>query len=129
YFGHVFNYSTDEQATVRAAGNRKLWRRSVLLLHQIFRISDEVGEDILLLVEHSRLIPRLSVFAAPPDVRDRIDASHLHPHQVCGRKRRSLGDIESTVSVESRKVAAVETSTHFHHYTHQESRSILARVE
>ena len=78
------------------------------VLDQMLGHGDEVVEDVLLLLEHARLVPRLAVFGAAAHAGGHPDAAALEPRRHVLPVRRQHADREPAVAVEHRRVAAVE---------------------
>src|SRR3546814_4830927 len=64
---------------------------------------DEVVEDILLLVEPPGVVPRLAIFAAAAQVRDREHAALVDPREPGRREGGGHRDVEATIAIEQRR--------------------------
>ena len=103
----------DEQSAVAAAGDGEFGGRGVLVGDEPFGEGDEVVEDILLASAGAGIVPGFAVFAAAAEAGLRVDAAHLHPHDVGGRELGHEGDVEAAVGVEQRGCGAVELRVPF----------------
>ena len=78
-----------------------------LLTYDVFRGGDEVVEDVLFLLEHARLVPRLAVFAAAAYVRRRVDTAPLQERNHRRAELRRFRDAEPALPVQHGWVRAV----------------------
>ena len=80
--GSLVQDGADEKPSVRAAADRELLLLRVAFLDEELGRRDEVVEDVLFVVERSRLVPFLAVLAAAPEVGLRVDTAELQPDEV-----------------------------------------------
>src|SRR3546814_6312804 len=74
----LVGHRADEQPAVRPALDRELALAGDPFADQIFARGDEVVKDVLFLVEAPGVVPRLAIFAAAAQVRDRqIGRAHV----------------------------------------------------
>ena len=74
-------------------------------------------------------MPGLSVLPTAAKIGEGVNAAHLQPGNVGGREGRSHGDVESAVSVEQRRIVAIELDAFLRRDEHWDSRPVFARVE
>src|SRR3546814_2353319 len=113
----ISDWSSDvcsSDLAVRAALDRELALAGDPLANQKFARGDEVVEDILLLVEPPGVVPRLAIFAAAAQVRDREHAALVDPREPGRREGGGHRDVEATIAIEQRRrsLAAVEAFLH-----------------
>src|SRR5258706_211610 len=72
----------NQQAAVAAAGDGELRGGRIFVLDEPLGRADKIIKHILLFELHSRLMPILTVFAAAPEVSNRIHAAHLQPDEI-----------------------------------------------
>ena len=73
-----------QQAAVGASTNGEAIGRGVVVVDEIFGGREKVVEDVLLLLEHGRLVPRLSVLVAAAQIGQREESALLHPPRILG---------------------------------------------
>ena len=61
--------------------------RGVLVVREVVRARDEIGERVLLGHHPAAFVPRFAEFAAAADVRDGVDHPPLQQRDACGRER------------------------------------------
>jgi hypothetical protein len=115
-----------QQSAVRAAEQRELRMRRVMLRDQIFARGREIVEHVLLFGEHAFLVPAFAIFLAAPDIGDGVDAAGIEPEPP-GRaeKRRRLADAVAAITVEQRGIPAVELRGFFHDHIDGNFRAVL----
>ena len=118
----------DQEASVRSPRDREPRRARVLAGDQPLGGGDEVVEDVLLLVEHPRLVPRLAELPATAQVRHREHAAVLDPERRARREERPDADVEPAVAGEEGGVAAVEADAVPVRDEHRDLRAVLGRV-
>ena len=64
----------------------------------------KVVEDVLLLLEHAGLVPFLAELAAAAKVGQGVDAAGLDPERRARRESRRLGECETAVAGQERRV-------------------------
>ena len=74
----------DQQSAVGAAADRQVCWVGVLMRDQPIGGGEEVVKDVLLVLEHARLVPLLAKFTTATQIRHCINAAHLCP---VGRER------------------------------------------
>src|SRR3546814_20772213 len=99
-----------EQPAVRPALYRDLALASDPFADQIFARGDEVVKDVLFLVEAPGVVPRLAIFAAAAQVRDRQQPALVDPGEPGRRKGGSHRDVETAIAGKQRRraLAAVD---------------------
>src|SRR5579884_432624 len=105
-----------------------LWR-SVLVRDEIFGSSEEIIEDILFFLEHSRLVPGFAVLASAAQVWLRVEAALLHPPRKLRIPVGCHGNEESTISEHQRGCLAIALQPFFRRDEHWHARSIFRVVE
>ena len=118
-----------KQATVGVALDGETFRGSVALLDQIFGGPCEVVKDVLLLAQHAGVVPRLAINSAAAQVRNRVNAAHFQPYRQYRIEVGSYGDVESAISVQHRRVAAIQLDALFRDDEHGHLGTIFRRVE
>ncbi len=104
-----FSHRAANQNAARAtAENAEPVGTGPLLRDQPFRAGDEVLPRIRLGGLEAALVPLLPVDTATTRIGDRIDAARIEPCQSAHAVERFLGDTVTRVSVEDRRIAAVE---------------------
>src|SRR5207247_5588475 len=83
-----------QQAPVRAAPDRELRRRRITLRDEILRGGHEIVEYVLLLLVHSRRVPRFPGLTASPQVRHGVYTAQLEPREPARRADRRETDLE-----------------------------------
>jgi hypothetical protein len=78
------HHRANKKTTVRSAANRRGSALTCTSRNQVFAGRDEVVEDVLLLLEHPRLVPALAVFAPPRMFASAYDAALFHPRDHAG---------------------------------------------
>ena len=120
---------SDQQTAVRTAADRQLVRRGVFLGDEVFGRRDEVVENVLLVFEHARLVPRFAVLRAAAQVGHAVDAALLDEHHGRGPERGRLVDLEAAVGIEVAGIPAVEFHILAAGDEHRHLRAVLRGVE
>ncbi len=90
----------DEQAAVRAPGDRQPLGRRDPVRDQPGRRRDEVVEHVLLVAEHAGAVPALAVLAAAAQDRQRVGPAALEERDRRGRPGGQHADVEAAVAGE-----------------------------
>src|SRR3546814_20472493 len=90
---------------------------------------DEVVEDILLLVEPPGVVPRLAIFAAAAQVRDREHAALVDPREPGRREGGGHRDVEATIAIEQRRRSLAAVEAFLHHDEHRHLGAVLRLIE
>src|SRR5215218_1809503 len=72
---------THQQSAIRASRRGQAVAARVAVVSQPFGGTYEIVEAVLLVTHHPRLMPRLTILPAAPNVRYGHDTSVLQPHQ------------------------------------------------
>src|SRR5207247_9889769 len=96
-----------EEAAVAAPLDGQLFPRRPSARHQPTRGGDEVVEDVLFLLQHSRPVPVLAVLTAPAQVGQGEEPAAVEPYEGRRAEGRRLIDVEPAVAVEKRGPLAV----------------------
>ncbi len=98
-----------QEAAIAAAFSAKVRARRHATLHQVRCDGGEILVCSRPVCLERRLVPRRTILAAAPDVREHKHPAAIKPcrpqHAIIGRK---LGDLESAVAGEQRRVAAIQ---------------------
>ena len=121
--------STHQQTTIRATGDSQLLRRGVTLSDQILGSCDEVVKNVLLVFEHTCLVPLLAILAATTQRYLSIDTALLHKHNMVGRECGGVADIETAITIEIYGVLAVEFHILTMNEEHRHLRTVLRGEE
>src|SRR5262249_25751087 len=109
--------------------DREPLRPRVAVADQVLGGGAEVVEHVLLLVEHARLVPLLTVLAAAAETGRRVDAATLEPRDRLAREVRRRRGAEAAVAEQVDRVVAVELQVLAMHDEHRNPRAVLALVE
>ena len=121
--------STHQQTTIRATCDSQLLRRGVTLSDQILGSRDEVIEYVLLVFEHTCFVPLLAILTATTQRHLSIDTALLHKHNVVGRERGCVADIETTITIEIYGILTVEFQILAMNEEHRYLRTVLRGEE
>src|SRR5579872_654122 len=121
--------SAHQQSAVRSARDRKVLRRGVFLRNQVVRCCEPVVEHILLLLEHTGLVPRFAVFAAATKIGVREPATLLKPPRPLRIPDRRLAQVEAAVTAHQQPFGSVLLQSFFAGDEHGNLRTILRLVE
>ena len=77
--GALREHRAHQQSAVAAALDGEAIARRVAALDQPLRRGQEVVEDVLLLLQHARLVPGLAVLAAAAEVGQRVHPALFQP--------------------------------------------------
>ena len=105
--GLLVQHRADEQPAVRAAGDGEAGRLGDRVVDQELGGGDEVVEDVLLVLQHSRPVPALAVLAAAPQVDLYVDPAAFEEHEIRRIEARGQADVEPAIAVEQGGVVAV----------------------
>src|SRR5579875_4169131 len=75
--------SSHQETAVGTAGDGEVLGRSVLFFDQVFRGSDPVVKDVLLVFKHGSLVPCLAVFISAAQIGESEPAAPLEPPGGC----------------------------------------------
>src|SRR5207244_2694544 len=75
---------------------------------------DEVIEDVLLLLKHSRLMPRLAIFPAAAHAGFGEHTAALHPRDSRGIKSRRRADAEPAISAKDAEMISIKLQALLH---------------
>ncbi len=100
-----------------------------MLGDEIFGRADEVVEHVLLVGFHAPFVPGAPILAATAQIRHGIHTTQLEPAGNARGEPRLHRNIEATVTVQNRRVVAVEGGALAGHDIKRHSRAVLARVE
>ena len=126
--GALGEHRAGEEPAVGPTAHRQSRGRGIALRDQPLRGGNAVVEGVLLPLQHSRLVPRLAVLPAAPQVGHRQHPAPLEPEDQRAGERRRHADVEAAVAGEVGRIGAVERHAARMHHEHGDRRRILRRA-
>src|SRR5690606_34108502 len=120
---------THKQAAVASTLDPQAVLAGPLLGYEVFRRSDEVVEDVLLLLLHPGLMPFLAILPTAAQVGHGEHAALFQRDHAAGAEAGAQADIEAAVGVQERRVLAVLRKALAVYDEHGHTRAILAVEE
>ena len=115
----------DQESAIASTADADVSRGGVALIDEVLRRRGEVIEDILFVLQHTGVVPRLAELTSPAQVGQRVDATVLCPGHGRGGETGKLAEIEAAVAGEQRRVRSVPLKTFLIHDEHRNARAVL----
>src|SRR5260370_41130179 len=118
-----------QQAPIAASANRQLGAARIFFGDHPLSSGDKIIEDILLLLQHTRVGPLFTVFAATTQVSHSEYAAVFDPQEGFDGEDRSQADIKASVTKEQRWIVAVQRQPFLVREKHWHAGAVSARLE
>ena len=129
HFRMLGHSGAHEKAAVGASTNREVVNRGVFFIDQILGRGEEVVEDVLLVLEHSGLVPFFAVLATSAQIGLGEEAALLKPPRVFRIPARVEIDEEAAITGHQSRSVAVALHAFFGGDEHRNARAVFGFVE